>query len=223
MLDPDDLCRYACFSTACDSSELTKDEVDKVIEDDLTQKLSEDLLQSIERKFQVDLQRRHRTHSGQPSGVAEYARPDEAARRGNRYLHQYYERMRLDHQCYYQLATDKKTIKSSSDLNILQTVEMYDRLLFILMQNQETRRSSQLTAPIESSKIKIRNKPISRQDVSLRREDDRTEPRTSGRNDRDDVERSEYDNNIPDTDCPACVEKGLTCIGRCPAERSKRE
>ncbi|KPJ06979.1 hypothetical protein RR48_11478 [Papilio machaon] len=57
MLDPDDLCRYACFSTACDSSELTKDEVDKVIEDDLTQKLSEDLLQSIERKFQVDLQR----------------------------------------------------------------------------------------------------------------------------------------------------------------------
>ncbi|XP_014369356.2 uncharacterized protein LOC106719513 [Papilio machaon] len=103
------------------------------------------------------------------------------------------------------------------------TVEMYDRLLFILMQNQETRRSSQLTAPIESSKIKIRNKPISRQDVSLRREDDRTEPRTSGRNDRDDVERSEYDNNIPDSDCPACVEKGLTCIGRCPAERSKRE
>ncbi|KPI99523.1 hypothetical protein RR46_03888 [Papilio xuthus] len=99
---------------------------------------------------------------------------------------------------------------------------MYYRLQYILTQNQETRRSSQLTAPIESSKIKIRNKPISRQDVSLRREDDRTEPRTSAGHDRDDADRSEYD-NIPGTDCPACVEKGLTCIGRCPAERFKRE
>lgn len=56
----------------------------------------------------------------------------------------------------------------------------------------------------------------------MRRDDDRTEPRTSAGNDRDDADRSEYD-NIPGTDCPACAEKGLTCIGRCPAERSRRE
>ncbi|XP_072949790.1 uncharacterized protein [Epargyreus clarus] len=37
--------------------ELAKEEVDKVIEDEITQKLSTDLLQSIERKFQVDLER----------------------------------------------------------------------------------------------------------------------------------------------------------------------
>ncbi|KAJ8724665.1 hypothetical protein PYW08_016139 [Mythimna loreyi] len=34
-----------------------KEEVDKVIEDEITQKLSDDLLQSLERKFQVDLQK----------------------------------------------------------------------------------------------------------------------------------------------------------------------
>ncbi|XP_068623251.1 uncharacterized protein [Battus philenor] len=46
-----------CVLLLSDAKELTKDEVDKVIEDDITQKLSEDLLQSIERKFQVDLER----------------------------------------------------------------------------------------------------------------------------------------------------------------------
>ncbi|KAI5635162.1 hypothetical protein NE865_12120 [Phthorimaea operculella] len=39
------------------SKEVDKDQVDKVIEDEITVKLSEDLLQSIEKKFQVDLER----------------------------------------------------------------------------------------------------------------------------------------------------------------------
>lgn len=38
-------------------AELAKDEVDRVIEDELTVKLAGDLLQSIERKFQVDLEK----------------------------------------------------------------------------------------------------------------------------------------------------------------------
>ncbi|XP_045514819.1 uncharacterized protein LOC123708248 [Pieris brassicae] len=38
-------------------AEVAKDDVDKVIEDEITQKLGNDLVQSIERKFQVDLQR----------------------------------------------------------------------------------------------------------------------------------------------------------------------
>ncbi|KAJ0177567.1 hypothetical protein K1T71_006440 [Dendrolimus kikuchii] len=39
------------------SMEIAKEQVDKVIEDEITEKLSVDLLQSIERKFQVDLQK----------------------------------------------------------------------------------------------------------------------------------------------------------------------
>ncbi|XP_047026026.1 uncharacterized protein LOC124634471 [Helicoverpa zea] len=50
---------YACFSLVLltDAKDIGKEEVDKVIEDEITQKLSEDLLQSLERKFQVDLQK----------------------------------------------------------------------------------------------------------------------------------------------------------------------
>ncbi|XP_022825950.1 uncharacterized protein LOC111356000, partial [Spodoptera litura] len=40
-----------------DAKDIGKEEVDKVIEDEITQKLSDDLLQSLERKFQVDLQK----------------------------------------------------------------------------------------------------------------------------------------------------------------------
>ncbi|CAH0724045.1 unnamed protein product, partial [Brenthis ino] len=39
------------------SLEVIKEDVDKIIEDEITHKLGEDLLQSIERKFQVDLER----------------------------------------------------------------------------------------------------------------------------------------------------------------------
>ncbi|CAK1543760.1 unnamed protein product [Leptosia nina] len=39
------------------NAKVEKDDVDKVIEDEITQKLGNDLLQSIERKFQVDLER----------------------------------------------------------------------------------------------------------------------------------------------------------------------
>ncbi|XP_053605571.1 uncharacterized protein LOC128672448 [Plodia interpunctella] len=37
--------------------DLAKEDVDKVIEDEITEKLSDDLIQSIEKKFQVDLER----------------------------------------------------------------------------------------------------------------------------------------------------------------------
>ncbi|XP_047504981.1 uncharacterized protein LOC125049630 [Pieris napi] len=39
------------------NAEVAKDDVDKVIEDEITHKLGNDLVQSIERKFQVDLER----------------------------------------------------------------------------------------------------------------------------------------------------------------------
>ncbi|CAH2040121.1 unnamed protein product, partial [Iphiclides podalirius] len=47
----------ASLGKLAETNEISKDEVDKIIEDDITGKLSEDLLQSIERKFQVDLER----------------------------------------------------------------------------------------------------------------------------------------------------------------------
>uniref|UniRef100_A0A2A4JI49 Uncharacterized protein n=1 Tax=Heliothis virescens TaxID=7102 RepID=A0A2A4JI49_HELVI len=49
--------RLYLFNFAGDAKDIGKEEVDKVIEDEITQKLSDDLLQSLERKFQVDLQK----------------------------------------------------------------------------------------------------------------------------------------------------------------------
>ncbi|KAJ2947224.1 hypothetical protein O0L34_g16933 [Tuta absoluta] len=49
-------CLFFLFSMSF-SKEMDKDQVDKVIEDEITMKLSADLLQSIEKKFQVDLER----------------------------------------------------------------------------------------------------------------------------------------------------------------------
>ncbi|XP_039750622.1 uncharacterized protein LOC120626900 [Pararge aegeria] len=49
-----------CFITFLlwvDAQHVVKDDVDKVLEDEITEKLGEDLLQSVERKFQVDLER----------------------------------------------------------------------------------------------------------------------------------------------------------------------
>lgn len=40
-----------------DAVEVEKEEIDKVIEDEITQKLSVDLIQSIEMKFHVDLEK----------------------------------------------------------------------------------------------------------------------------------------------------------------------
>ncbi|KAH9637053.1 hypothetical protein HF086_013869 [Spodoptera exigua] len=48
-------CISLCLLT--DAKDIGKEDVDKVIEDEITQKLSDDLLQSLERKFQVDLQK----------------------------------------------------------------------------------------------------------------------------------------------------------------------
>ncbi|XP_045767525.1 uncharacterized protein LOC123868903 [Maniola jurtina] len=51
----DSLC-FICFLLWVDA-EMEKNDLDKVLEDEITYKLGEDLLQSVERKFQVDLER----------------------------------------------------------------------------------------------------------------------------------------------------------------------
>ncbi|XP_035440770.2 uncharacterized protein LOC118269660 [Spodoptera frugiperda] len=51
------LCFCISLFLLTDAKDIGKEEVDKVIEDEITQKLSDDLLQSLERKFQVDLQK----------------------------------------------------------------------------------------------------------------------------------------------------------------------
>ncbi|CAH0398989.1 unnamed protein product [Chilo suppressalis] len=56
--DRNDYCRIGgCGDDVIYCEETGKDDIDRVIEDELTQKLGEDLLQSIQKKFEVDLER----------------------------------------------------------------------------------------------------------------------------------------------------------------------
>ncbi|XP_068625739.1 uncharacterized protein [Battus philenor] len=111
-------------------------------------------------------------------------------------------------------------------------MDLYDRALVVL----QTQENGQSTGQADSNKVKIRRLTLTKLDLSARKDDDKStgaEPGTSaaapgagGRDNGEPRTKVEFDPKTRDlagSDCPSCAEKGLTCIGRCPAERHKKE
>ncbi|CAK1578967.1 unnamed protein product [Parnassius mnemosyne] len=124
--------------------------------------------------------------------------------------------------------------------------ELYDQV-FNSEQNEDSIRTSiQLTATKylkpttnftfdESAKVKVKRVTLNKLDAPPRKHDEEivfgTEPGTSGTNQSNNEVQSpakaivqfETVDAIVGSDCPACVEKGVSCIGRCTADRKNKE